>query len=233
MHVQPVSLDIFGHDQKDFGTKIRYFLTNIASAQAKAGDLPEIHLLSSGKQEESLFENIRVYYHKCYGPPRLLGFEKVFARQISPSLLSAIGQTRADVIHFSGVLSYQLMLAAVIYKANKVNIPVIASEQGGRTVRFIEKKAQQYALRNADAITACTREAAENLKSLGARPDVHVVPNGVDEEKFYPGPARTRKKGDPLKILVGIQALGRKRSHNNGQGSCHVCPNRPRRRISL
>lgn len=211
MHIQPVSLDLFGHDQKYFGTRIKYFLTNLALAQAKAGDRPEIHLLSSGKPERIYYEGIPVNFHRCFGPPGFLGFRKVFARQVSSSLLSGINKSKVDIIHFSGVLSYQLMLAAVIFRAGRVRIPVIASEQGGRSVRSIEKKAQDYCLGNADMVTACSPEAAENLKLLGANPDsVRIVPNGVDSEVFSPGPVRIRKNGEPLKILVVSRLWGEK-----------------------
>lgn len=211
MHIQPVSLDLFGHQQRDFGTKIKYFLTNIASAQARAGDLPEVHLFSSGKQEKIYFDGIPAHFHRCIGPPGFLGFRKVFARQISVPLLAGLRRSGADIIHFSGVISYQLMFAAVVFWAARAHIPVVASEQGGRSVRFIEKAVQKYSLGKAAIVTACSRQAADNLKMLGAKPDsVRIVPNGFDEELFSPGPVRARRKGDSLKVLVVSRLWGEK-----------------------
>jgi glycosyltransferase involved in cell wall biosynthesis len=202
-HVQPMTFDLFGQDEMEFGKSVRYFLPNIAELQAQAGDTPVIHLLTNRRSSRLDFDGIDVFFHRCTEPPEWLGYRARFARQLSLSMLRSVAATDASIIHFHGALSFQLMFAAVASVARRRQLPLVASEQGVRSVRLLESWAQTFALHRANAITANSRDSAKLLISLGASAkSVHVVPNGVDTSLFQPSPISPIPDPRPLKVVT-------------------------------
>lgn len=202
-HVQPMTFDLFGQDETDFGRRLRYFLPNIAEQQAREGCVPVIHLLTKRKRWQLDFKGIEVHFHPCVEPPSRLGYRTRFARQLSWSMLQTLASVPADIVHFHGALSFQLMFAAVVLVARRRGIPVVASDQGVRPVRFLESWSQTFALRHADAITTCNGDNASLLSFLGADKDrIYMVPNGVDTDLFRPAAVSGISDLRPLKVVA-------------------------------
>jgi glycosyltransferase involved in cell wall biosynthesis len=77
-----------------------------------------------------------------------------------------------------------------VYAGALLGIPSVVSARGNdldRTVLDPSKAAHTlHALREADAVTANSRDLAAKASALGGRRHVSVIPNGVDTEHFRP-----------------------------------------------
>jgi hypothetical protein len=62
-HVQPMSLDFYGHEDRDIGTSVRYSVLNLAAAQVRAGDRPMVHLIASSNLRRLSFDGVDVQLH--------------------------------------------------------------------------------------------------------------------------------------------------------------------------
>jgi glycosyltransferase involved in cell wall biosynthesis len=202
-HVQPMTLDLYGHDDAGYGTSVRYSVSNLAAAQARLGHHPEVHLLTSGRPRELRVAGVTAHFHRCVQPPRRASLHARFARQFSVAMLRAIRRESADVVHFHGVRQLHLMYAAVASRAAQQGIPLVGQDRGNRDVGRIETAAQRFGLRRTKDVLAASAESVDVLAGLGVpRTAIHVVPNAVDPDVFRPGAARERAAGDPFRILV-------------------------------
>lgn len=234
-HVQPMTLDLFGHDDADFGVSVRYSVANLALAQARMGMRPTVHLLASqglvrGRSargpRELHVDGMDVRFHRCVQPPRSAGTRVRFARQFSAGMLRAISASATDVVHFHGVRQFHLMYAAVAWRARGQGLRLVAQDRGGRNVGRIEGAAQRFGLRRSDEVLAAGTGSLEELRGLGvAEPHLHLFPNGVDREVFHPGPgreppqpgvvrvmslARMYEDKDPLTMIAAVAELHRR-----------------------
>jgi glycosyltransferase involved in cell wall biosynthesis len=200
-HVQPLTLDLYGHEDEDFGKRARYFLPNMVSAEAALGDQPTVHLLTSGAAKTMRRDEVEVHFHPCVQPPRQASVNHRFARQLSLSMLRALSHEHADVVHFHGARSLHTMLAAVAWQARRLSLPLVVQDHGHRPVGSLATALQRFAIRQAGAVLAANADSIDALRALGAHSDrIHFVPNGVDRAIFHPGPERI---GDgPFEILV-------------------------------
>ncbi|HET9911790.1 MAG TPA: glycosyltransferase family 4 protein [Anaerolineales bacterium] len=94
-----------------------------------------------------------------------------------------------DVLH-----AYFLTQAGFVaaYAGNYLDIPSIVSARGNDIERAIFDPGRAahilYALEHASAITTNANELARKVKALLPRPEVTVIPNGIDTEHFRPLP---------------------------------------------
>ena len=94
------------------------------------------------------------------------------------------------------------MLAAVAKYCRKLGVPLVAHDQGARTVEGVEAWAWRYALPRVSACIVSSGEAADELSAANVMDEsVHFVPNGFNPKLFYPGPERPAAP-DPFRILV-------------------------------
>jgi glycosyltransferase involved in cell wall biosynthesis len=201
-HVQPMTLDLFGQRDEDFGDGVTYFLPNLAAAQVDLGHEPTVHLLTSGRPSSRRVRGFEVQFHRCLQPPAPAGLHRRFGRQLSFSLLRSLVRDDTDVVHFYGLRNSQLMLAAVARRCRRLAVPLVAHDQGRRTVGGIEALAGRYALPRVSACIVSTAEATDELATAGfAAESVHFVPNGFDPLIFYPGPERPDEP-EPFRILM-------------------------------
>ncbi len=229
-----MTLDLFGHKDRDFGTTVRYFLSNLAAAQARAGDTPTIHLLTSSRSHRLNANGVEVYFHRCLQPPASASFRMRFARQFSLSMLRCIRSDQADIVHFHGVLSFQAMFAAVVWRSLQQGIPVVAQEQGKRPVRLLEGWAERYGLRRAHAVLCASPERALDLLTLGARPETqHLVPNGFDPKIFKAITRECRSVKDPFKVLVVSRLSVEKDPLTLADGVCELTRRRGQTNITV
>lgn len=202
-HVQPMTLDLFGHEDAQWGREVRYFMTNIAQAQARAGDRPTVHLLTSGVPHRMAVGGVEVVFHRCVQPPRSWPVTRRFGRQVSWSMLTALRRGEVDLVHFHGVMGLQLMHGAVGLRARQVGLPMVGSEHGVRRGWAVETTMHRLGLRCTDAVFAANAMTRDALRSAGVAPSaLHVMPNGTDPAVFSPGPRRVRAEGEPFRILV-------------------------------
>ena len=101
-HVQPMTLDLFGQRDEDFGEGTMYFLPNIAQAQVELGHKPTVHLLTSGRPGSRWVRGFEFRFHRCVQPPARTGLHRRFGRQLSFGLLRSVIPEETDVVHFPG-----------------------------------------------------------------------------------------------------------------------------------
>ena len=201
-HVQPMSLDFYGHKDDEIGRSVRYSVTNLAEAQARAGDCPRVHLVASSKIEQLGFRGIEVRLHAAWQLPQSFGDRWRFARQFSFSMLRELTRTDIDIVHFHGSRQFQAMFALVAWKAERAGLPLVAQERGYRTVGPVVMRLQRYAIAKSAALLAASSEGVEALAALGApRSRLSVFSNGFDPAVFYPDPD-PEPPGEPFRLLA-------------------------------
>jgi glycosyltransferase involved in cell wall biosynthesis len=190
-----MTLDLYGYADEDLGGAVRYAVTNLAIAQARLGNRPEIHLLASRRPHTQMLDNdVPVIFHPHVQPPRQLSVRWRFARQFSLSMLRAIRRGRGDVIHFHGVRQMHPMYAAVAWRTAHEGMPLLAQDRGDRPVGRLETVAQRYALRRTQVVLAASAGSADVLAAMGVpRSTLHVVSNAMDPAVFWPGDLRERE----------------------------------------
>ena len=205
-HVQPMSMDFFGHPDEDIGRAVTYSVTNLAAAQARLGHRPAVHLLSSSapcsrrRVRELEADGVDYRFHRRLDPP-LVGDRHRFGRQLSVGMLAALRPGSADLVHYHGIRQMHFMYAAVAWRAARLGIPMVAQDRGFREVRRPERAAQRWALRRTAAVCGASQEAQETLSALGVpAARLHLIPNGFDPERFRPDPERTGPH-DPLRVM--------------------------------
>ena len=202
-HVQPIALDIFGHKDEEWGLTVQYFLTNIAFAQARLGDQPTVHLLTSGKAKQVELPGVTVRFHPCWQLPTSWPVTARFGRQVSVAMIRALRKSEADVIHFHGARSLHLMFGAVAWKARNEEIPLISQDHGPRQGRWIEECFRKYGSHHTDVFLAANADSLGELRSTDhLRNKGYIAPNGVDPKLFYPSEKGLRRSDLPFKILV-------------------------------
>jgi glycosyltransferase involved in cell wall biosynthesis len=204
-HVQPMTLDLFGHEDRDFGTSANYFLPNLARAQDAAGHDVSIHLLTSSASHSTSLGRIKVHFHRCLQPPAIAGTHRRFGRQLSARMLSKLVRPAPQVVHFHGARNCQLMFAGVAAHTTRNRIPLVAHEQGARDGLALENWSFKYAVRHVGALIAGNSESEQAFRrEVDKLPPVavHTIPNGYDPTFFYPDPIARQRDPDRLRVLV-------------------------------
>ena len=202
-HVQPMTLDLYGHDDRDYGTVVRYSVSNLAAAQAAQGDRPEVHLLASQRPLELEVEGVKACFHRAIEPPKRAGVNRRFARQFSVSMLRALRRGRYDVVHFHGTRQLHAMFAAVAWRCERQGLPMVAQDRGNRDVGRVETALQGFGLRRSRALMGASQDTIERFAALGfPRSMLHLVPNAIDPSIFHPGPPRDRDNGSSGKLRL-------------------------------
>ncbi len=204
-HVQPMTLDLFGHQDRDFGTTANYFLPNLARAQAAAGHEVCIHLLTSSASHSASLGRIKVHFHRCLQPPAIAGTHRRFGRQLSTRMLVKLSRPAPHLVHFHGARNCQLMFAGVAAHTTRKGIPLVAHEQGTRDGMVLEDWSFKYAIRRASALIAGNSESEQAFRhELATSPTVavHKIPNGYDPAFFYPDPIARGRVSKGLRTLI-------------------------------
>ena len=202
-HVHPLSIDLFGHADRDFGTRVRYFLPNLLFALARTGGQHTLHLLTSERRSHRFtVEGVEVIFHPCLQPPRSASVYRRFARQFSVRMLWAIRRSDADLVHFHAARALHGMLGCVGWRCRQQGLPLVAQDQGRRPVGLIEGSLQRFGLRRVSAALAANSATLAFYHGLGIPPErIHFVPNGIDPGVFFPGLEPGTVAGEPFRIL--------------------------------
>ena len=135
-------------------------------------------------------------------------FKKIYAYSYRLKLNQCLNQN-VDLLHLTGI--WEPSSHASIIFAKKHSIPTVISPQGmlepwALNNNFIKKKIawhlyQKKDLNFADVIHATAEKEAENLRKLGLKQPIAIIPNGInfsnynDSKKFY------SKKDDRQQLL--------------------------------
>jgi glycosyltransferase involved in cell wall biosynthesis len=116
------------------------------------------------------------------------------------TILTHHRQQPFDVVH----AYYVTQLAFVgVYAGRTLGLPTIVSARGNDLDRavFDPAKAAQvlYALQQADAITANSRDLVRKAQALAPARSVHLIPNGVDTQHF-----RSAPRNEQLACSLGL-----------------------------
>ncbi len=201
-HVQPMTLELFGHRDDDWGRDVRYAVPNIALAQAQAGDRPVVHMLTADRSHTLEVDGVAVRFHRCLQPPRRLSVQVRYARQASLAMLRSIAWQRPQVVHFHGARSLHLMYALVAAAAERHGLPLVGHDHGKRSVGRTEGALLRAGVRRSSQLIAANEESLGFFAGHGVPEDrMHLVPNGIDTQTFWPDPAR-RAPATPFHVLV-------------------------------
>jgi glycosyltransferase involved in cell wall biosynthesis len=201
MHVQPIDFSIFGHADSDWGSSVRYFLPNLATAQQRLGNDVQVHLLTSGRSRRTEAAGLPVQFHRCLQLPKRLPATARYGRQLSRGMLRAIRPGVADVIHLHGLESLHLMVGSVVRRANQAGIAVVAQEHATREPKLLEDILHRRQLRNIDVVLCSNQANVELFTDHGIdRCRIRVLRNGYDPEIFFACPVERREP--PLHVIV-------------------------------
>jgi glycosyltransferase involved in cell wall biosynthesis len=200
-HVQPMTLDLYGHRDEDLGAIVHYSVSNLAAAQVRLGDRPTIHLLTSGRSRRTEVQGYEVVWHRCL-QRQDAGIERRFARQASVRRLRAVRQSTCDLVHFHGVRQLHVMYGMLAWRARREGVPFVGQDRGNREVGRIETCAQRIGVRRSDLLLAASADSKRVLRELGApRGAIELLPNGYDAGRFSAGDAQVPAAGVPFRVL--------------------------------
>jgi glycosyltransferase involved in cell wall biosynthesis len=200
--VYPVSIDLYGFRDEEWGSAYRSFLPNMTGAQVARGDHPTVHTLTTGRDGHTeVIEGVRVVFHPKVEPQPGGTVQRRFSRQVSPSLLRALRRGDMDLVHFHGARSMHGPLALVVGRCVQQRIPVVAQDHGPRSVGAFTRSLQHVALRRCGAILALNEASRDELRNIAPDVEVAQVANGVDRSLFHPGAGHDHGT-DPFRVLV-------------------------------
>ncbi|MEW5984929.1 MAG: glycosyltransferase family 4 protein [Acidobacteriota bacterium] len=91
-----------------------------------------------------------------------------------------------------------LVPSGAVVSAAGLDLPSVISLHGSDVFvaerHALVRRAARFALRRADAVTACSRDLEDRAVALGGPADrIETIPYGVDSERFRPDPAARRR----------------------------------------
>ena len=121
-----------------------------------------------------------------------------------------------DVVHAHSHLYFSTNLAALKRRLDSTPLAItnhgLYSQSAPEWVfRGYLRTLGRATFNTADAAFCYTVEDASRLREVGVRSDIHVVSNGIDENRFSPdGPEDARITGDPAVVFVGRLVEGKR-----------------------
>lgn len=153
-------------------------------------------------------DGIAVDHPRYVFPPKLFRnwYGHCFRRSVRSSFNRAVNEFRPNVVYASW--AYPDSWAAVDL-GHLAGLPVVIKVHGSDIYLLdrhpARKRRTREALCQADGIITPSRDLAERVVELGVDPTrVHVIYNGVDTDKFHPGPQADarRRLGLPLEERI-------------------------------
>ena len=121
-----------------------------------------------------------------------------------------------DVVHAHSHLYFSTNLAAVQRRLGSTPLAItnhgLYSQSAPEWVfRWYLRTFGRATFDSADAVFCYTDADMSRLREFGVRTEIHVVPNGIDTERFSPdGPESDRIVGDPAVLFVGRLVEGKR-----------------------
>ena len=185
-HVLPLSLNLYGLNDRDIGEKSQFFLTNICKFESRLGvDVMAYMISSNSKFFVKSCEGYQVVFVPVDFEPKLVSHK--FGHQVSLRLVFRVLFMRPDIVHFHGFLQHHLMYSMLTIMAKLFGVKVVAHHQGVTKKRFIEDLLTRIADRLVDVFIVANLDLEESLRQkVSQKNRVVFVPNGVDTSIFYP-----------------------------------------------
>lgn len=197
-----MSLDFYGHRDEDIGDAVSYSLTNLARAQAQAGDRPTIHLIASSSPSHRQLGGVAIRLHPALQFPKEWGLRWRFARQLSIPMLRNLAHEAVDVVHFHGCSQFQTMFAATAWWSDRIGLPLVAQERGYRPVGPVVRRLETYGLTRSRAVLAASAAGVQSLIQRGVPADrITLGANGYDPRVFWPTP-QPQLPREPFRVLT-------------------------------
>jgi len=206
LHLQPMTLDLYGHDDRDLGEGVRYSVFNLCAAQARAGMHPVLHLLTAEDPRVETLHGVEVHFHASRELFPGGSADRRFARQFSLSFLSAVRRGLWDVVHFHGVRQFHAMMAGVAWNTERAGVPLVLQDRGARPVGRVESALQRFAVGRASLILTASHDTANLFKNRGVTSDyLGQFPNGYDQEVFNSEGRRGPPDPDRARLLAVVR----------------------------
>jgi glycogen(starch) synthase len=126
------------------------------------------------------------------------------------------GADEFDVMHAHSHLYFSTNLAALKRRLGSIPLAItnhgLYSQSAPEWVfRWYLRSLGRETFDSADSVFCYTDTDAARLREFGVGTDIHVVPNGIDTDRFSPdGPASDRVTGDPAVLFVGRLVEGKR-----------------------
>lgn len=160
----------------------------------------EVHVFSLEQPDNfqvDLDEAVTKHLVQTFDFRKFLGVQSKFSIAAVPKLYRLLNEIEPDVLHLHNRFFYSTAIGHLIARATTFDGKLITtvhlgtidgvSNVAGVLAKIYENSVGRFAVRNSDHIVAVSEAVATHATSLGAdEPDTHVIPNGVDTDKFYP-----------------------------------------------
>lgn len=169
-----------------------FFINDLSQALAKLGQ--EIYLVSEVDEKFNLIEDlyipskddVKTVLIKKKSTLFNIFFDKIYLNEINKQFESA------SIVHVTGI--WTPFTHRIIYLAKKKKIPIIISPQGmlepwALKNHFLKKKIawhlyQKNDLHSANVLHATAETEAENLRKLGFKQPIAIIPNCINFKKL-------------------------------------------------
>lgn len=160
-----------------------------------------------------VLDGLTVEYPRYVFPPKVLRGRhgRFYRASVRRPFGRAVAEFRPDLVYTPW--AYPDGWAAVAL-GHAAGLPVVLKVHGSDVLLLgptpERRGPTSEALRQADAVIAVSRDLAERVIGFGARPDrVHVIYDGIDTQRFRPGPAAEARarlgldRDTPVVLSVG------------------------------
>ena len=167
-------------------------------------------------------EGVRVHHPRYFNPPKV-GMAR-YGQWMAQGSAATLGHLLSHEFPFEVIDAHFIYPDgyAAIKLGQRLNRPVVVTARGSDITRNKHyphiRPLLSEVMRSATQLIAVSEELRDNFVELGATPEnVHVIPNGIDTESFYPMPQAEAKQRLGLatedRWLVSVGRLDR----NKGQ----------------
>lgn len=154
----------------------------LCESLAAAGNEVDLHTMAGGRQPQG----VHLHVHREWRLPPRFGF--------SPRLLSILGQAAkdADIVHNHSLWSYPNMAAGMASPSDKILVTsprgtlAPAARQRSRWRKRIFAPLQRPAIERATCLHATSAMELQDIRAVGLRQPVILLPNGIDVPPFEP-----------------------------------------------
>ena len=168
---------------------------------------------------EELRHGVRVHYVAVPTLPKITNWidPLLWAGATQSLATRLVGATKDDIILDAHFL-YPDAVAAVIL-GRRLGVPVVMSARGSdvnvKCENPVMRRWVRWAARRCAAVITVSQALAERLAAFGiARDRLHVLPNGVDLEKFQPRPDSGRRPPEAGTVLLSAGHLLAAKGHH-------------------
>lgn len=179
---------------------------------AQGAHVTVLSAASAGAAREGEIEGIRVRTVPALDLSGVTRAQVSLAPRAMTEAAALARDTRPDVLHANG-LHFQSSVAAAVLQLRS-RIPLVTTAHLARPEHLptmtrvltgaYEGSVGRFILARSVRVIGVSPSVARHTWSLGVSKErIHVIPNGVDHERFHPGEDRVPSQDRPLVLFVG------------------------------